>query len=94
MTRFGIIISLLFVTMAAAEEKAIKDKWVSIFNGKDLKGWKVNCLKKDKEKEFWKVADGTIECDSIGRKNHDYVWLTTEKGIRRFRTEIKIPGLP
>jgi len=86
MTRFGIITTVLLASTACAADKG---EWVSIFNGRDLTGWKVNCLKKDRDKEFWKVVDGAIECDSIGRKKHDYVWLTTEKEYADFELKLK-----
>ena len=52
-----------------------KSGWISLFNGKDLTGWTVKCQPQDKDKVFWTVEDGAILCDSVGRKDHNYVWL-------------------
>ena len=48
-----------------------------LFNGRDLSGWVVKCKPKDAAVTYWKVDNGTILADSIGRKDHDYIWLTT-----------------
>jgi hypothetical protein len=55
------------------------DKWESLFNGKDLTGWVVKCKPADANKEFWLVEAGTILADSMAGKDHDYIWLLTEK---------------
>lgn len=77
---------LVLVILAASASAA---EWTSLFNGKDLTGWTVKCKPQDKGKEFWKVADGAIVCDSMGRKDHDYVWLMTEKEFGDFELAVK-----
>ena len=77
-----ILVLVLLASSASAE-------WVSLFNGKDLTGWTVKCKPQDKDKSFWKVADGAIVCDSIGRKDHDYVWLMTDKEFGEFELSLK-----
>lgn len=75
------ILSLLVLTLLSAHARSaqdLPDGWISLFNGKDLDGWHVNCLEADKGKTYWKVVDGAIECNSIGSPDHDYVWLTTD----------------
>jgi len=59
-------------------------KWESLFNGENLDGWIVNCLQEDREKEYWKVRDGYIECNSMGDSLHNYVWLTSRKEFGDF----------
>jgi hypothetical protein len=66
-----------------------KGEWTSLFNGKNLAGWTVKCKPQDNDKTFWKVADGVILCDSMGRKDHDYVWLMTEKEFGDFELSVK-----
>jgi hypothetical protein len=66
-----------------------KDGWKSLFNGKDLSGWEVKCLSKDRDKMFWKVKDGVIECNSLGIPKHDYVWLMTEQEYSDFELRLK-----
>ena len=63
--------------------------WTSLFNGQDLTGWIVQCQPKDQAKVFWKADHGTILCDSMGRKDHNYVWLLTEKEFGDFELRLK-----
>ncbi|MBN2329774.1 MAG: DUF1080 domain-containing protein [Candidatus Omnitrophica bacterium] len=58
--------------------------WQSLFNGRDLTGWTVQCKPEDRGKDFWRVEDGAILADSIGHTGHDYVWLTTNREYRDF----------
>lgn len=63
--------------------------WESLFNGEDLEGWTVKCLPADRDKEFWTVQDGYIECNSIGEKEHNYVWLATDREFSDFHLKLK-----
>ena len=56
---------------------------VSLFNGKDLTGWKNNGAEK------WIVDQGTILCESAANK---YGYLTTEKTYRDFTLKLKFKG--
>lgn len=64
-------------------------EWTPLFNGKNLEGWTVKCLSADQGKEYWKVNDGTIECNSIGDGDHNYVWLATEEEFDDFHLKLK-----
>ena len=55
------------------------DGFKSLFNGKDLSGWVVKCKPADAGRKFWQVENGTILADSMAVKEHDYIWLLTEK---------------
>lgn len=63
--------------------------WMSLFNGKDLSGWTVQCQPKDRDKIFWTVEHGAILCDSLGRKDHNYVWLVSEMQFDDFELRLK-----
>ncbi|HSA02387.1 MAG TPA: DUF1080 domain-containing protein [Candidatus Paceibacterota bacterium] len=63
--------------------------WMSLFNGKDLSGWSVCCQPKDQGRDFWRVEDGTIVCDSLGRKDHNYVWLISDAEFSDFELRLK-----
>lgn len=63
--------------------------WISLFNGKDLYGWKVQCLDADAGKEYWRVEDGMIICDSMGDKEHNYVWLQHVLEMDDFELKLK-----
>ncbi|MEN6429042.1 MAG: DUF1080 domain-containing protein [Phycisphaerales bacterium] len=55
-----------------------------MFNGQDLAGWMVKCKPADESKVFWRVEDGCIVADSMGRPDHDYIWLVTEREYADF----------
>ena len=61
----------------------------SLFNGKDLTGWKVMAIPEDQSFNFWKVVEGHIEANSLGNPKHDYVWLMTEKEYMDFELNFK-----
>ena len=83
---FAAFISSAFLTLAiSAEEKA-----VSLFNGKDLSGWKIKCLEKDKDKSFCSVKDGFILLDTKGQKDQSDVWLVHEQEFSDFELSVKI----
>lgn len=63
--------------------------WIPLFNGKDLAGWSVRCQPKDEGKGFWKVDAGTILCDSMGRKDHNYVWLVSDREFGDFELKLR-----
>ena len=56
---------------------------VSLFNGKNLTGWKNNGAEK------WIVDQGAILCESAANK---YGYLTTEKTYRDFNLRLKFKG--
>lgn len=66
-----------------------EDGWQNLFNEKNLDGWTVACHPEDKDKSFWQVVDGAIDCNSIGKPDHDYVWLMTNKEFGDFQLRLK-----
>jgi len=77
------IIALCFGTCKQDKE------WEQLFNGKDLSGWSVVCQPQDKDKVFWSVDEGSILCNSIGRKDHNYVWLMSDREFDDFELRLK-----
>ena len=77
------VIALCFVSCKQDKE------WEQLFNGKDLSGWSVVCQPQDKDKVFWSVDDGSILCNSIGRKDHNYVWLMSDREFGDFELRLK-----
>ncbi len=73
----------------AKSSLADQPEWTALFNGKDLSGWTIKCQPQDQGKVFWTVADGAILCDSMGRKDHNYVWLLTETEFADFELRLK-----
>lgn len=74
-----------------------KDGYESLFNGKDLSGWTVKCRPQDAGKQFWSVENGVISCNSVGKKDHDYVWLVSDREFTDFTLRLKFQifkGIP
>jgi hypothetical protein len=68
----------------SAQEVSKKEKadgFVSLFNGKDLKGWK----KYDVTNDVWSVEDGKIVCS--GKKGGG--WLGTERDYANFELRLE-----
>lgn len=78
----GLVLALLVVLTNAGTRPA-ESGWVSLFNGKDLSGWKKN------GDEKWVVEHGTILCESTANK---YGYLTTEKIYKDFTLRLKFKG--
>jgi hypothetical protein len=78
---------LLPLVLAASPPPA---GWVSLFDGKTLTGWRVSSKPEDRDRRFWKVENGAITCDSRGRKDHNYVWLMTDREFGDFELKLKV----
>ncbi|HWC19425.1 MAG TPA: DUF1080 domain-containing protein, partial [Terriglobales bacterium] len=74
---------ILFLVLNGVPQTSTKADWSSLFNGKDLAGWKVN------GDEKWTVEQGTIVGESTAGK---YGYLTTEKSYRDFDLRLKFKG--
>ena len=83
MSRIGAFLAAAIFVVAAVVAKEPQSEWVSLFNGKDLTGWKNN------GEEKWIVEQGTILCESAANK---YGYLTTEKTYRDFHLRLKFKG--
>ena len=75
--------AVLLLILSAAAQAPTEGGWGSLFNGKDLTGWKKN------GEEKWIVEQGTILCESTANK---YGYLTTEKNFRDFDLRLKFKG--
>ena len=81
MNRMGAFLATaIFLGAAAVAQAPPQPKWVPLFNGKDLIGWKNN------GEEKWVAEQGTILCESTANK---YGYLTTEKTFRDFQLRLK-----
>jgi len=78
--RVSVMMAGLLVCIVILPLSTTSSAWVSLFNGKDLTGWKNN------GEEKWVVEDGTILCESAANK---YGYLTTEKTYRNFDLRLK-----
>ncbi len=78
-----LVLALAPCVAVGADGKSPEEGFVSIFNGKDLKGWEGNL-------KLWKVVDGNLVGDSPGIKKNEF--LATEKTYSDFelRLEFKL----
>jgi hypothetical protein len=79
----------LVAVMALAGEAA--DDFVSLFNGRDLSGWKLPAG----DNGHWRVADGVIDYDAESEASGDKsLWSTREFGDFVLRVEWRIKSTP
>ncbi len=83
-----LLLIIVYAASGCGTPRSSQGEWVSLFNGKDLDGWVVKALPEDHGKTFWTVEEGAIVCHSIGRNDHDYVWLMTEKEYGDFELRL------
>ena len=69
-----VLLALLFALSATAQEEK-EGKWVALFNGKDLSGWKKYGTEK------WVVENGEILGEAVTKA---YGYLGTERTYRNF----------
>ncbi|TNF41389.1 MAG: DUF1080 domain-containing protein [Bacteroidetes bacterium] len=91
--QFLFITLILISSLVIAQKNKPNDNknkgWEELFNGKDLNGWEIDCRPRDKDKTFWSVQNGFIECNSLGNPDHDYVWLLNKNEYSDFHLKLK-----
>ena len=87
LTRWTITLALV---LAGAGAQA--GEWQPLFDGKTLTGWHVAATPEDGGKVFWQVRDGAITADSLGRPEHDYVWLVSDEEFGDFELVLQVRG--
>ncbi|SOE22621.1 protein of unknown function [Spirosomataceae bacterium TFI 002] len=75
-----LILSFAFLAFISCQKPATNDGYKSIFNGKNLDGWKIYGTEK------WFVKDGLMICESGPEKGYGY--LATEKSYKNFELSI------
>lgn len=75
--------------MNSIEVFSMEHDWRPLFNGKDLEGWEVKCVDKDKGKDYWTVDGGTILCNTKGNTDHQYMWLQSKEEFADFELRLK-----
>src|SRR6476469_1894589 len=78
----GTFCTALFFMPSAFPQDAKAGKWIKMFNGKNLDGWKAN-----ENPESWKAVDGTIVGD--GAASHLF-WMKEECDNCEFKAMVKI----
>ncbi|HBE66640.1 MAG TPA: DUF1080 domain-containing protein [Planctomycetaceae bacterium] len=79
-TWLSVSLGCLLVCSIAAVSTA-EEKWQSMFNGKDLSGWKIN-----ENEDSWRVEDGVIV--SGGPRSH--LFFETKKPFKNFHFKAKV----
>src|SRR5215470_4579255 len=74
------LVGIALAVVATTPLAPVSDKFVPLFNGKDLTGWHNN------GQETWVVENGTILCESTANK---YGYLTTDRNYRNFELNLK-----
>ncbi len=64
--------------------------WISLFDGKTLKGWEVKCREQDREKQYWRVEKGTITAEVPAGSQHNYIWLMATNEYDDFELTLKV----
>lgn len=75
------IFFLLLATFVSVSVFAGANDWKSLFNGKNLDGWKIHGTEK------WYVEDGLLVCES--GPDEAYGYLSTEKNYDDFELEVE-----
>ena len=86
--------------LASVCSSAAEEGFTSLFDGKTLDSWTIRCLPKDRElgAKAWTVNRGTLLANTMGNKDHFYIWLTTNREygdfVLRLRVQIErnVPG--
>jgi len=84
--QFTAVLFSVFTLFVSCKQQS---EWESLFNGKDLSGWTVICQPQDVEKKFWTVENGAIYCNSMHTKDHNYVWLVSDREFGDFELHLK-----
>jgi hypothetical protein len=75
--------------LTTIDKFTLKHGYTKIFNGINLDGWHIKATDEDKKKNFWSVDDGAIYCNSMGSKDHEYVWLMSDNEYEDFELRLK-----
>ena len=86
-TRWTVVLAL-----GLASTGAEAGEWQSLFDGRTLTGWHVSAKPHDREAGFWQVREGAITADSLGRPDHDYVWLVSDPEYGDFELVLRVRG--
>lgn len=93
MTRTSILGCLIVAVVSSAglTPNAQQPQFVSIFNGKDLSGWKIP----DGDNGHWKVVDGVIDYDAASEAKGDKsLWSEKSYGDFTLRLEWRLKETP
>ena len=80
---------LLLISVHTTIFSQVPADFEALFNGEDLTGWLIKAKPEDTVKNYWTVENEAIIVNSIGDKNHDYVWLVSTREFSNFELQVK-----
>jgi 3-keto-disaccharide hydrolase len=85
------LFSIVLGVLTGVPTPAAEPGFVSLFDGKTLNGWTINCLPKDKQlaSRAWTVDKGAILANSMGHTEHFYILLATDKEYDDFTLRLR-----
>lgn len=79
--------------LAAVTSSSAEDGWISMFNGKDLSGWKSNTETEKQPASVFAVKNGELVVDG-GRAHLFYVGADGKASFRNFEFKAKVKTTP
>lgn len=79
----------VLVCLGAAFSLSAEEGWISLFNGKDLSGWKSNVESEGKPADVFSVKDGELVVNG-GRAHLFYVGADGKASFRNFEFKAKV----
>lgn len=75
---------------AAEPQVVAAGEWASLFDGESFDGWTIKETAKDTKGPYWRVEDGCMVGDAVGKRLNDYVWLITEQEFADFELTLQM----
>jgi hypothetical protein len=89
--RYGVFVTLLVLALGAAPDAQKSTGFVSLFNGRDFKGWVVP----EGDNGHWKIVDGVIDYDAESEAPKDKaLWSEREYGNFTLKVDWRIKETP
>lgn len=74
----------------AADPEDAEPQPIALFNGQNLDGWSVKCRAADRDKHYWRAAEGAIVAEVPAGSDHHYIWLLTDREFTDFDLRLKV----
>jgi hypothetical protein len=81
-----------FILACLLLQQSFAQKWDTLFNGKDMTGWRVMGKKADVARNYWTIDNGTILAWSTAG-GFDYIWFYSDKEYRDFNLKLKFQSV-
>jgi len=88
MKKFIIVALCAFVSFSVSAQKADKDGWIKLFNGKSFKGWTIS-----ENQDSFTISDGVIKIDGP-RAHMFYTGKVQNHDFKNFELKMQIKTMP